>query len=327
MHEATESKHVLSVLRDRPVSVDPARTEALRARAVPLLEEHVRAIVHERRRARRLRFLVRCLAAIVSGAVAVFAVHALRKPGAAVESAQIRAVEGHLVHEIGGAQRTVSPGDILALPVTGEFSTGATEATLETSEGLRLHLETASSVSLSGLSRNGRDGSVSLEQGQIQCAVPKLHGGAKFSVETPNARIVVHGTRFTVRVDSMEAGVTRTCVRVTEGVVSVEQGTSVAMLQAGDEWGCGTAVSTADGPRPAKATAPGNRLRVPARAQGTLGEETTLLQTALAEERRGHRAAASVAAARLVARYPDSPLAPEARAVLDRLSQAPFEGR
>jgi ferric-dicitrate binding protein FerR (iron transport regulator) len=270
-----------------------------------------------------------CAAVLAAAALAVLCVRALRQSTSIAASAEIRTLEGHLMHEVGGAERTVSTGERLTLPVTGEFRTDATsEATMETSQGLRLRLDSESRLSLSGLAANGLDGSVELEQGQIHCAVPKLHGGAKFSVVTPNARVVVHGTRFTVRVDSMEAGVTRTCVRVAEGVVSVENASAAALLHAGEEWGCGSmSVASETPPAPKTASVTSRGKGGASRAQGTLAEETALLQSALAAERRGHRSAASVAAARLLARYPDSPLAPEGRAVLDRLSQAPSEGR
>jgi hypothetical protein len=167
-----------------------------------------------------------------------------------------------------------------------------------------------------------------LDQGQITCAVPKLHGGSLFSVVTPNARVVVHGTRFSVRVDSAEAGVTRTCVRVTDGVVAVQHGAAEAMLHAGDEWGCEakpSVVVTQDPVRPPRAASRGRPAPPPVR--GTLAEETSLLQGAIAAERKGHPGAASVSAARLVAKFPDSPLAPEARALLDRVAARPNEGK
>src|SRR6185503_14934704 len=70
------------------------------------------------------------------------------------------------------------------------------------------------------------------------CAVPRLSPGSSFSVVTPNAKVVVHGTKFSVRVDSSEAGVTRTCVRVREGLVAVHHAAGTAMLHANEAWGC-----------------------------------------------------------------------------------------
>jgi ferric-dicitrate binding protein FerR (iron transport regulator) len=331
MHEATESKRLLAILRDRPVSVDPARTEARRAKQLPLLEERVQTLAARRNRSKKRRIVIGCFAAAAASIVFGFALPEFRKAPVVVAGAEIRAIEGHLSYGDGAAERAVAPGDSLALPVAGELRTNTSEATLETSRGLRLHMESGARLGLSGLSRNGLDGSVRLDQGQITCAVPKLHAGALFSVVTPNARVVVHGTQFTVRVDSAEAGVTRTCVRVTEGVVAVQQQSAAeAMLHAGDEWGCEARPATAspaDTGRPQKA-GPGARGRVAQPVRGsTLAEETALLQNALAAERKGRPGAAAVAAGRLLARFPDSPLAPEARAVLDRVSTRPNEAR
>lgn len=329
MHEATESKRLLAVLRDRPVSIDPARTEARRAKQLPLLEARVREIAARRSRSRMRRIVAGCFAAVAAMAVIGVAVHQLEKDPGGVAGAELRAIEGHLSYGDGAAERAVAQGDSLTLPVEGEVRTNGSEATLETSRGLRLHLESGARLGLSGLSRNGLDGSVRLDQGQITCAVPKLHGGSLFSVVTPNARIIVHGTRFSVRVDSAEAGVTRSCVRVTEGVVAVRHGAAEVMLRAGDEWGCEAKPSVSITPEPPARpprSIPRGRVTPPP-VRGTLAEETALLQGALAAERKGHPGAASVSAARLVARYPDSPLAPEARALLDRVSARSNEGK
>ena len=328
MHEATESKRLLAVLRDRPVSIDPARTEARRAKQLPLLEERVRIIAARRSRSKARRIVIGCLAAMVASAAVGVAIREFQKAPLVAQSAEIRAIEGHLSYGDGAAERAVAPGDSLTLPVAGELRTTVSEATLETSRGLRLHLESGARLGLSGLSRNGLEGSVRLDQGQMTCAVPKLHGGSLFSVVTPNARVVVHGTRFTVRVDSAEAGVTRTCVRVTEGVVGVQQGAAEAMLHAGDEWGCEPKPTTASAAEPVRPRFGWSRGRAaPPVRSGTLAEETALLQSALSAERKGHSDAAAISAGRLVARFPDSPLVPEARAVLDRVSTRPNEGR
>ena len=54
---------------------------------------------------------------------------------------------------------------------------------------------------------------------------------------------------------------------------------------------------------------------------GTLAEETALLSSALAAERTGQREKAAAALERLLSRYPESPLAPEARAVRSRVAR------
>jgi TolA-binding protein len=115
----------------------------------------------------------------------------------------------------------------------------------------------------------------------------------------------------------------------------VQHSAGEATLRAGDEWGCKPdAVETAKN-EPSVASAPAavatprtarRASRVQAaredRVSGTLAEETALLQTALAAERKGQRTQATTAIMRLLSRYPDSPLVPEARTVLDRVSHS-----
>jgi len=341
--EGAEARRLLSVFRERPQSVDPARTEARRARALPRLRQHVAEVAARRDEARRFRF--RALGLALAAAVTIVGV-GLRQRGlqegglregdlgergssSSTHGASIFAVEGHVVHLLSGARRTVSVGDVLALPLSGELGTNADSgATLETTHGLRLHLEKSSRLGLSGMSVAGSDRSVELHQGQLQCTVPKLVGSSHFSVVAATLQKNVHGTRFSVRVDSAEAGVTRTCVRVSEGVVAVRHSSGEAMLHAGDSWGCrpedrAATAQQANASAPAVAAGRTGVARRAERPAGTLGEETALLQTALAAERKGQQAAATAALLRLVSRYPDSPLAPEARTILERVSREP----
>jgi hypothetical protein len=330
--EAGEARRLLAVLRERPHSVDPASTDARRERALPRLEQHVRRVASRRKNSGRRRWVAVSLAAILSVVVTGIGIRELRlydmRGGVAV-----RAVEGHLVQRVSGASYALSAGDKLMLPVEGELQTdGGSRATLETAQGLSLQIEGGSRLALSGMSPTGSDRSVELHDGQIQCAVPKLGRGERFSVVTPNARVVVHGTRFTVRVDSSEVGVTRTCVRVSEGVVAVHHGGDVATLLAGDEWGCRADERAAQidsghtSPMVALPAVHGSgRTGVPHRSErspGTLAEETALLQTALAAERTGQSEVAAAALTRLLSRFPDSRLGPEARAVQKRVLHA-----
>jgi ferric-dicitrate binding protein FerR (iron transport regulator) len=328
--ESSEVRRLLSVLRERPHSVQLERAEARKARVVPALQAQVKHLAEKRARSVRRRFFVFAAAAVVFAFV--LGVGITRYPGVRSSNAAILAVNGHLVHHSDGTLRPVAAGDRLTLPVAGELRADpGVPATLETAEGLEMRLEGGSRLALGGMSSQGAERSVQLSEGQIRCAVPKLTNGAHFAVITPNAKVVVHGTRFTVRVDSPSAGVTRTCVRVSEGVVAVHHSAGDATLRAGDEWGCrpeareppkDTAVTqAAPAPSPRVARRALSQRAVVERAEGTLAEETTLLQTALAAERKGQRGAATTALMRLLSRYPDSPLAPEARTVLERVSR------
>jgi hypothetical protein len=74
-----------------------------------------------------------------------------------------------------------------------------------------------------------------LARGGVDVEVPKLDPTRGFSVETPDARVTVHGTRFSVVVEPTVDG-PRTRVRVVHGIVSVQQGGREVFLTAGQSW-------------------------------------------------------------------------------------------
>ena len=237
----------------------------------------------------------------------------------------------------GASPRALHAGENL-LGDPGEIETAAVgSAELVTSAGLGLNLGAATRVSLSGLVGNPAVNQVDLRQGLLTCSVPHLHEGQRFSVQTPDARVVVHGTVFSVRVDSHQT----TCVEVTDGVVIVQHAGHEIALNAGDRWGCSAS------PKPPLAASPSAPLAAsagvePERAhdravserhpvlhgsaraaeRGTLAEESRLLQEALAAERVGQPERAQIMLTQLLARYPSSPLASEARRASARIASA-----
>jgi hypothetical protein len=74
-----------------------------------------------------------------------------------------------------------------------------------------------------------------LARGGVDVEVPKLDPARGFSVETPDARVTVHGTRFQVLVVPTPEG-PQTRVQVTRGIVSVQQGGHEVFLTAGQAW-------------------------------------------------------------------------------------------
>jgi hypothetical protein len=334
--DATRAQRLLAPLRERPHSVDAARAEARRNRIVPRLEAHLVHHAARRRRLRRARAGTLALAAALFG-LTVFHVTRPRQI-VAERPEEIRAVEGRLLHRVSGAEHTVLAGDRLVEPVAGELRTdGTSGASLETEGGLRMDLDANSEVSLADMAEKRADRRVELIGGQLACAVPKLAPGSSFAVVTPNAKVVVHGTKFTVKVDSSEAGVTRTCVRVREGLVAVHHAAGTAMLHANEAWGCPESPPVAVAPAPIAAAEPAMKAATaprvvrrsaptntppPASRDGTLGRETALLQSALAAEREGRRVTAMGSLTELISHYPESPLLPEARAALRRVATA-----
>lgn len=70
--------------------------------------------------------------------------------------------------------------------------------------------------------------------GVVSVSVPKLGDSASFSIDTPDATVVVHGTRFTVAVAPGESPLTR--VTVLEGRVSVAHAGREVMLGPGERY-------------------------------------------------------------------------------------------
>jgi hypothetical protein len=85
------------------------------------------------------------------------------------------------------------------------------------------------------LSRAREREALFLASGAVDVEVPKLDAARGFSVETPDALVTVHGTRFSVLVVSTPDG-PRTRVQVTRGVVSVLKGGREVFLTAGQAW-------------------------------------------------------------------------------------------
>jgi len=169
---------------------------------------------------------------------------------------------------------------------------------------------------------------VSLSIGTVDVDVPKL-GAAAFTVVTPDAQVVVHGTRFTVRVARQDPGTWKTDVSVTEGRVLVSHaGLDDAVLDPGGTWTSrpeSPAVAQTSG-SPAAPAPPASgvvasgadKRRVPV---DTLAVENSLYEAAIAASRAGDDARAVALFDRLLAGYPDSPLANVARRERDKAAR------
>jgi len=219
-------------------------------------------------------------------------------------------------------------------------------ARLSTSSGAAIRL--ASSTELSLVPAGGRasagDERIRLTQGRVDVEVSKRAPGHTFSVSTPDALVVVHGTRFTVEVSRAKPGmVPVTSVRVTEGKVSVRNSRGAAMLEAGSSWRSATPddVKTARA-EPADDSHARQANAVPAASSTvrdddvwadsgpprptSLTEENRIYQAAMQAKQLGRDAAMVRYLDRLLARYPKSPLAPDARVArfraLQRLGRA-----
>jgi hypothetical protein len=334
--DASEVKRLLAPLRDRPVSVAPVRLAARRERVVSALQREVQELSAERasRPRRRARVAALLLTAAAVGVALVgtrlFVTHSA---GGQAGSLTFVGSVGDTVARGSSSTRHLRSGDQLNRDPGEIESAEQGSAELVSSAGLGLHLGGGTRLSLSGLVGSGGRNQVELRQGSLVCTVPHLSEGQHFSVATPDARVVVHGTVFTVQVDPQQNAGQRTCVRVTDGVVIVQHGNLETALNAGDSWGC----NEASGEEPSgvsRAAQPGtdgeadsNRAELHKAAphtneRGTLGDENRLFQAALAAERQGQKAKAEQTLNRLLTKYPSSPLASEARRALSRVAVA-----
>jgi hypothetical protein len=161
-------------------------------------------------------------------------------------------------------------------------------------------------------------------------------------VETPDSEVVVHGTVFSVAVDS-RASATVTRVRVEEGAVSVLHQGERAMLTGGQEWSsaakpklppqpspAANAPSAAPAAEEARSRAGRKAARRPvatnASDSSTLKEENRMFLSAVEARNRGDDRAAVEQFGAMLAKYPSGKLAEEARIermrALNRLGDA-----
>lgn len=321
---------LLAELTHGPISLSSAaELSARRARLLPRLREQVKQVPATRLQNKRRRRLVAGGWAASAAAVVLAAVGASQLFATAEDAQLVLQPRGNAVELIDqGEYRAVSePASISA---SGRLETKE-GAALTTANGVLLELAGQTSVGLDQL--NQRSGwRLQLRRGHVACEVPKLGEQKTFSVVTNDAEVIVHGTRFTVTSDA-----TSTCVRVAEGRVEVRTNTSATFLTPGQHWGCDAAnpehAAVAPTSEPASAvvgTGKSTQARRAATKPGagatvatssTLALETELAGRALAAERRGEFAAAKGLYTRLLEQYPSSPMAPEARRGLRRVSQ------
>lgn len=194
-----------------------------------------------------------------------------------------------------------------------------------------------------------------LARGGVDVEVPKLDPARGFSVETPDARVTVHGTRFQVLVVPTPEG-PQTRVQVTRGRVSVQQGGREVFLGAGQGWPPREAASEQAPAQPAPAleqdagaeplTAPtgsvapekrgprGHRARQRQFDSRELADQNERFARAMQLKKGGEAALALREIERIVRKYPGSPLSQELHverlrllASLGRQRQAAREAR
>jgi len=210
----------------------------------------------------------------------------------------------------------LAPGQSATIDAAGDVTTASSgSARLRSSRGVEIELETDTHVGLDEL--RGHDASLRLFAGKSWYRVPQLGQRDTFAVVTREVHVEVRGAVFTV--DTSGEGIIT--VRVDEGVVVVKAPAGDVTLTASQSWTNQRPATTP--PRATQAAVPPSVSASPrltgASPRGTLDKETGLLRAGLAAERSGDLTGATASLDRLLARFPQSPLAPDARAALARV--------
>lgn len=318
---------LLAELTHGPISLSSAsELSARRARLLPRLREQVKQVPARRLEDKQRRRLVVTAWTAAAAAAVVAAIGGSQLLVNSDEAQLVLQPRGHAVELVDqGEYRAVS--EPVSISASGRLDTRR-DAALTTANGVLVELAGETSVGLDEL--NQRSGwRLQLRRGHVACEVPKLGEHKTFSVVTNDAEVIVHGTRFTVTSDA-----TRTCVRVAEGRVEVRTHTSATFLSAGQHWGCAgieadhaavaptspAAEAVAAAGKSAQTRRAASKPSASAATSSTLALETDLVGRALAAERRGEFTSAKSLYARFLEQYPNSPMAPEARRGLGRVS-------
>lgn len=254
--------------------------------------------------------------------------------GLALAASFALAAFGGLHYLRGEAPQAGLPG-VEVQVLRGQVTPLNSEGTLETSAGAEARIKALgmefdllenTKVSLKELGAPGRGSSaVRLDRGRVRCVIPHRPDRV-FTVVTADARVVDIGTIFSVTVQPSPSG-PKTLVEVEEGEVLVHYAGGQRRITAQQSFSTRAVEAAAAPPAPAEpalvaeeAPRPAPRLApTPKRPRETLGAETQLLRDGLAREQKGDLRAARAAFETLVTRYPESPLAPDARAALLRV--------
>ena len=205
----------------------------------------LRDVARRRRRQKILRrssFVAAVAAGVFGLGISLWSSESLwsfGRPGASL-TAQGSAVQAHEVslNDSVGDVRVIDAAGGVVLDVT-RLTEGYSVRTKEGSTSLGFPSGAAARVarrSALKLTATEHTEALFLSRGRVDVEVPKLDPGRGFSVETPDAKVIVHGTGFSVKVDPTEMHGIRTAVEVTHGVVSVQHAGQEVRLTAGQSW-------------------------------------------------------------------------------------------
>jgi len=303
---------------------------ARRERVVEALGRGIRDVPHLReQRTRRARWFSFAAAAVVALGVGFtvrgFSGSEASGPAAvAVQGkATARSVNGTLVVTHQGRSRLVTPGEQAAIEVGDALSTAPDGLARLRTERSDVEVAPATQVKLTAASP--AEERLHLAAGRVELHVERRPDSRRLVVvETPDSEVVVHGTVFSVSVDS-SSGVGVTRVRVTEGTVSVLHRGDRSFVTAGQAW------SSAAKPEPARELTNDARRNETTQARpqrsgarraappaggsetSSLGEENRMFSQAVEARNRGDDRAAAELFGAWLGKFPGGKLAEEAR--------------
>jgi len=240
-----ELDDLLAPMRDGPIALSSAADVAVqRERLLRGLRQDVREVPLRRARARRQTALWSAAGALAAAGVLAIGL-GRGTPVLAPASTTLARADQLQVEPLGhesaawigadGTRRLVAAAS--ALEGSGELVAAAESwSRLSTPQGVRVELAPRTRLRVREAARALQAAQLNLVEGEVHCDVPKLGAHAQFSIATPDARVIVHGTRFSVRVGGPDRP--GTCVRVSEGLVEVRAGAKRTMLPPGMQWGC-----------------------------------------------------------------------------------------
>jgi ferric-dicitrate binding protein FerR (iron transport regulator) len=314
--DATD-REFAALLRRIGTAVVPVEDETVHAEReahlVPSLSHFAGEAFRKRDRARRRRYAWFAVAALVMGLGVVALVFGTLRTeptsGASVvaEDGAVQ-VEGDALSD--GAERKLRISDRI------ETLAGHAEVALASGASVALDAMTRVEVEAQSRAADVSHERLALPTGRIAVRVPKL-GRGSLVIDTPNALVTVHGTRFSVDVrPATGEWSVETRVAVSEGLVSVLSGGREVFLGPGARWT--STPSGADVLSPDSGVAPtplpNANARVKTSPRSSLARETELFRAALEARRKGDPRGAIEYVNQLLGKYPSSPLATDARA-------------
>lgn len=322
----------LAALREaRPDDTRPGPASR-RDRVLPELLYHVQAVPTRWRR-RRAAYGAAVVFAAAAG-IALWLMPFSASQHQVHNEPNVRAVTGELLLFHGASQHTVQSGRSSKLAVSDRVHTRSGAASLVLPTGSSVRVAPESTVQVAQLEPGSYE-TLRLLEGSVHVQVPKLAAGEYFAVLTATSKVVVHGTRFDVAVgERAEPGAA--CVQVQEGLVAVHTAEAVHWVGPGESSGCKLPESATSEPtavvevpaepvQPTPAIARNPSVPSPPRTadalSADLAEQNRLFQIALTHQRRQQWADARATYQQLLNRFPDAPLAAEARAQLSKLPE------